>query len=552
MTRDSPDTRQRRTVEPAQATRPTSSPVNGDLSVAAVGSDAGVDAGTLSKITGLEGLARLAAAKQGAGYSVVLAHGCFDLLHLGHLRHLQQARELGDCLFVTVTADRFVNKGPGRPAFSAAQRAEMLAGLECVDGVAINQADSAVPAISAIRPDVYVKGPDYSVAEDDSSGRIKLETEEVTKWGGRFVTTSGETYSSTRLLQTWAGSATLGRRSAEVRLPGSPGIADVGEVLDRIAGLSVLLVGEAIIDEYVTVETMGRSPKQELVAHRQIGTETFAGGVVPVANTLAQFCGDVSVVSLVGDDTAARLIEDAFDPRVRVTLIPRDGAPTIRKTRFRRPPGNTLAFQLQRVSLEPLLPDEQEAVQAAIRARGENAGLCMALDYGHGLISDAGVRQMRALPCNLAASAQTNSANLGQNLITRYRGSDYACVNRAEASLAVPNTEIAGVARTLSVDLGCRALFITLGAEGCIGVAGAGGTQQNLPSLTQETTDTLGASDQFFALMAPALECGASLTLAGTIASAAGALATHRQGHGTPIDRQELERFLEPVLGKEA
>src|ERR1700751_825373 len=96
-----------------------------------------------------------------AGKTVVHAHGTFDLLHLGHVRHLEAAGALGDVLVVTVTADRFVNKGPGRPACNEGMRAEMLAALQDVDFVAINPEPDAVGALSAIRPDVYVKGQDY-------------------------------------------------------------------------------------------------------------------------------------------------------------------------------------------------------------------------------------------------------------------------------------------------------------------------------------------------------------------------------------------------------
>lgn len=85
-----------------------------------------------------------------AGRVVVQAHGTFDLLHLGHVRHLEAARKLGDALIVTVTADRFVNKGPGRPVFNAELRAEMLATLAYVDWVAINDAADAVSAIEQI------------------------------------------------------------------------------------------------------------------------------------------------------------------------------------------------------------------------------------------------------------------------------------------------------------------------------------------------------------------------------------------------------------------
>ncbi|MGD0433810.1 MAG: adenylyltransferase/cytidyltransferase family protein, partial [Acetobacteraceae bacterium] len=95
------------------------------------------------------------------GKIVVQCHGTFDLLHVGHVRHLEAARALGDVLVVTLTADRFVNKGPGRPVFTETLRAEMLAALDCVSFVAIAEASDAIDAIENIRPSFYAKGMDY-------------------------------------------------------------------------------------------------------------------------------------------------------------------------------------------------------------------------------------------------------------------------------------------------------------------------------------------------------------------------------------------------------
>lgn len=90
---------------------------------------------------------------------VVLANGCFDLFHYGHLLHLQAAKRLGDRLVVSVTNDAHVNKGPGRPTFPVAQRAEILRGLRCVDEVVC--VDSLMEALHKVRPRVLVKGRDY-------------------------------------------------------------------------------------------------------------------------------------------------------------------------------------------------------------------------------------------------------------------------------------------------------------------------------------------------------------------------------------------------------
>src|ERR1700733_15193658 len=131
-----------------------------------------------------------------AGQIIGQAHGTFDLLHLGHVRHLEAARKLGDMLIVTVTADRFVNKGPGRPVFNAELRAEMLATLEYVDWVAINDAADAVSAIERIRPSIYIKGQDYQNPEGDITGKISLERDAVETYGGSKHLTEEGAFSS--------------------------------------------------------------------------------------------------------------------------------------------------------------------------------------------------------------------------------------------------------------------------------------------------------------------------------------------------------------------
>jgi rfaE bifunctional protein nucleotidyltransferase chain/domain len=146
-------------------------------------------------------------------YRMVHVHGVFDLLHCGHIRHLQEAKKLGGNLVVTVTSDRFVNKGPGRPVFTARERAEMLAALSCVDYVAINDAPNAVEAIEAIKPAIYIKRRVYEDETADISGNMKLEREAVEHNGGRVVYTNTMTHSSTANNQSIWQSTIRPRRS---------------------------------------------------------------------------------------------------------------------------------------------------------------------------------------------------------------------------------------------------------------------------------------------------------------------------------------------------
>ena len=116
---------------------------------------------------------------------VVLAHGVFDVLHLGHTRLFAAARKLGDILVVSVTADEFVNKGPGRPLYNQFERAEAIRNVRCVDHVEITQEPTGVVMIRQLRPAVYAKGIDY--LHVDKNGALEEEKAAVEECGGRLV-----------------------------------------------------------------------------------------------------------------------------------------------------------------------------------------------------------------------------------------------------------------------------------------------------------------------------------------------------------------------------
>lgn len=125
---------------------------------------------------------------------IVYCHGCWDCCHIGHIRHLQAAKAMGDILIVTVTSDRFASKGKGRPIFSEAERAEALCALQCVDYVAINDAPDPIKMINTIKPNIYVKGSDYK-------GKNYADFDAVRYIGGRMAFTKTPKFSTTELIE---------------------------------------------------------------------------------------------------------------------------------------------------------------------------------------------------------------------------------------------------------------------------------------------------------------------------------------------------------------
>lgn len=137
-----------------------------------------------NKTLTIDELASVLAEEKRSGKRIVHCHGVFDLLHIGHIKHLEAARRFGDILVVTLTPDRFVNKGPHRPAFPEGLRAEALASIQSVDYVAVNQWPTAVEAIRLLKPDLYVKGAVQESGKRDHTGAIDDEKQTVQEVGG--------------------------------------------------------------------------------------------------------------------------------------------------------------------------------------------------------------------------------------------------------------------------------------------------------------------------------------------------------------------------------
>ena len=153
----------------------------------------------------------------------VLVHGCFDLLHYAHVVHFRKAKEYGDRLIVSVTSDRWVLKGLGRPIFSESQRMEMIAALKFVDNVILSDHENGVYVISIVRPSVYAKGPDY--LNGDKTGNLDKERAAVEAVGGRLVIITNDiVYSSTEIIT----GELLRRRIAQASRPRGVGEGDYG------------------------------------------------------------------------------------------------------------------------------------------------------------------------------------------------------------------------------------------------------------------------------------------------------------------------------------
>ena len=238
------------------------------------------------KVLRFEELLQRRAQARDAGVRVVHCHGCFDIVHPGHIRHLRHARSMGDVLLVTVTSDALVGKGAGRPLIPQELRAEGLAELDCVDWVCIDPCPTAADLLEQVQPDVYVKGKEY---ETNNDPRFAAERATVERHGGRVVFSSGDVvFSSTALIASIDASAD----SFQHAMRSLSGRAELSnQALDRVIGgfkgKRVVVVGETILDDYVFCDQPEVASESPVLALSPVEERRYDGGAAVIAQHLA-------------------------------------------------------------------------------------------------------------------------------------------------------------------------------------------------------------------------------------------------------------------------
>ena len=509
-----------------------------------------------NSILSLNDLATVAEVLRSEGRRVVLCHGMFDLIHLGHVRHLQRAREEGDVLMVTVTADGYSRKGPGRPVFTDVLRAEALAALECVDYVSINNADSAEGVIEKLKPDVYAKGSDYRDAKDDLSGKIVVEKRAVEACGGRIHFTDEITFSSSQILNRHFGIFPEVTDQYLRQCRADSEFEDISHELEKIAEAKVLIIGEMIVDRYTFVLPMGKSAKSAAISVQHQRTEDHAGGALAVANHAASFVDQVALVTGLGGRGAQGLDGEAFlRSHLRENIAPHlfrfSEAQTIIKERF--VDSDTMAKLFEMYYFEPS-PQATEAEEIDVcRWLEHNLRKFDAVivpDYGNGMVTPRMIEVICAHSPFLAVNAQLNSGNRGYHVITRYPKADFICMNEPELWLASHNrhdpTDL--LAREIMTKLGADCIAVTQGVKGLLAIHKDLEVPHHVPALSSKVVDRVGAGDAFLCIAAICLASGLSPKLSAFVGAAAAALEVQIVGNQRSVERASLLQYISALL----
>jgi cytidyltransferase-like protein len=486
------------------------------------------------------------------GLKIVQCHGVFDLLHPGHIRHFREAKAQGDCLVVTLTPDRFVNKGPGRPAFPEALRLESIAALEDVDFVVLNDSPDAVSAIRRIRPHLYAKGIEYQNHSKDVTGKIAEEVQAVEEMGGTIHYTDDLVFSSSSLLNRYFDSTPTKVTEFLNNLKKQYPSEDLLKKIEDLSSLNVLIVGDAIIDEYQYAEPLGQTGKGQHMVARCLETEVFLGGSLIVANHVAQFAGKVTLMTALGKECPhLNFIRHQLAPNVKSEFAYLEESTTLIKKRYVLKDGKALVklFETYSGQEDSLSKEQTEHFVNFLKEKGAAFDLILVCDFGNGFTNQRLIEALCDIPTFLALNTQTNSGNRGYNVVTNYRRADYISLNEPELRLSAHDrtSALEGIVIDVGQVMDCKVISVTRGVHGVVCYHEPAEFIE-IPPFATNSVDRIGAGDSFFSLSSLCLAKKYPPIIAGFIGSIAAAMSIQVIGNQESIKKAPLCKFVTRLM----
>ncbi|MFH1318979.1 MAG: PfkB family carbohydrate kinase [Candidatus Omnitrophota bacterium] len=451
---------------------------------------------------------------------------------------------------VTITKDKHVKRGPGRPIFNEHLRAETLASLAVTDYVSIIDSVTAIESIKALKPDVYAKGNDYKAKEKDVTGRIYDEEEAIKSVKGRLVFTDDITFSSSKLINSYLDvfpPRTLKYLKAIAKRYSRDFVIDK---LNSLKKLKVLVIGDAIIDQYHYCVPMGKSSKEHLVANRYISEETFAGGALATANNVASVCGNVDLITILGEKEPFKdFIQSKLSLNVKPKFFSRADTGTIIKRRFVSEGTNRKLFEICYMRDDSISKSKETEIMRFLRSKIKGYDLVVISDFGHGLFTPKIIDFICRESKYIALNVQTNSANIGFNLVTKYPRANCVCVDEMELRFATHDkiSDLRQQVKQIYEQLNCSQLITTRGPSGSLSYSRDGGFHET-PAFSYRVVDAIGAGDAFFAFVGPCFAAGIPQDLTSFVGNAVGSLAVQIICNREPVKFVDLVKFITRLL----
>lgn len=470
--------------------------------------------------------------------TTVFVSGHFNVLHPGHLRLFRFARESGDRLIVAVESDRIAGSASHVPQHLR------LEGVSCNSWVdeAILVDEPVFDLIKRLKPDFVVKGKEHQ-------SKINPEQAVVNSYGGKLIFCSGEmTFSSLDLLKKEFSQSTVG----DIKLPleymdrHNINCENLKICINQFSTVKVCVVGDLIVDEYITCEALGMSQEDPTIVVTPIDTTKFIGGSAIVAAHAAGLGANVEYISIVGNDAGKFFAEEELvEASVKVELIVDGGRPTTVKQRFRSK-GKTLlrVSHLHQVGISPEL---QKHFLEKIKSNIDKIDLIVFSDFNYGCLPqelvDEIIKLGKSNKVMMVADSQSSS-QIGD--ISRFHAMDLITPTEREARISTRNQEdgLVVLAEQLRTESSAKNILLKIGDEGVLIHSGEsnridGWITDRVNALNLSPRDVAGAGDSMLISSALTLAAGGDIWEATLIGSVAAAIQVGKVGN-TPLQKSEL------------
>lgn len=475
----------------------------------------------------------------------VLVSGHFNVIHPGHLRLLRFARDCGTRLVVAVESDRLAGSAAHVPEHL---RLEGVASNSYVDEAFLIDSP-VVDIIKELRPDVVVKGKEHE-------SRSNPEAPLLAGYGGKLLFSSGETmFSSLDLIRrefTEVANSTISMPEEYLARNGI-GKERLAQLCGYFEKLKVVVVGDLIIDEYITCQALGMSEEDPTIVVTPIDSLHFVGGAGIVAAHAAGLGAQVDFISVTGRDAPRAFgIEKLAEYKVRSHLLEDINRPTTLKQRYRSKGKSLLRVShLHQGAISAALQQQMLDLLEPVLA---DADLLVFSDFNYGCLPQPLVERISAMAkaygVLLAADSQSSS-QVGD--ISRFVGMDLITPTEREARIAARNQEdgLVVLAEKLRKQAQAKNVLLKMGEEGLLihawdgtkGDTESGIMTDQVPALNSHPKDVAGAGDSLLIAGAMAMACGANIWEAGCLGSLAAAIQVGRVGN-TPLQTDELTREI--------
>ena len=482
--------------------------------------------------------------------TVGLSHGVFDLVHLGHIFHFNEAKKKVDILIVSITSDKYVFKGPRRPFFSQEQRMEVISNLESVDYVILSDSQSSLNIINSLKPNIYFKGPDYKDNSKDFTKKIIEENDSVKKNKGTTYYTTAKKYSSTLLLNKIRFQKTKNNLVIQ-KIKKNFSFERIKDIIDSLNDVTPLALGEIIIDKYVFCEALGKSGKEPMLVLRDIYEELYLGGSGAIANHLSAFCKKIFLLGMIGEKKEQlKFIKKNIKPAIIFDYICKKKSPTIIKKRYLDSISKSKILGVYSLNDSTISQNQNINLISKFLRINNKTDLTILSDYGHGFISKTFSKKLIKQSKFIAVNAQINAANFGHHSLENYYNADFMIINENELNheMRSKSDKIRELMKNLSNRLKINFLAVTRGSSGVMLYNRSKNSFYHSEAYADRIVDKVGAGDTMLSILSICLYKKIDPDLSLLISSFCAAQSVKSIGNKFSVDKSILLKDLQHYL----